>query len=129
MKLFVDQESHKPLMLTYEGVLPRMIMRGQGQRPTPEEIEKMRNEPPQQVTYEVHFSEYKKVDGVLAAAPDLAERERQRQRRVHDREVQAELAAEAGGFREEGIVTGARCDGATVRLWRRGFRRCWEPCA
>ena len=65
MKLFIDQESHKPLMLTYEGVLPRMIMRGQGQRPTPEEIEKMRNEPPQQVTYEVHFSEYKKVDGVL----------------------------------------------------------------
>lgn len=65
MKLFIDQESHKPLMLTYEGVLPRMIIRGQGQRPTPEEIEKMRNEPPQQVTYEVHFSEYKKVDGVL----------------------------------------------------------------
>jgi hypothetical protein len=65
MKLFIDQESHKPLMLTYEGVLPRMIMRGQGQRPTPQEIEKMRNEPPQQVTYEVHFSEYKKVDGVL----------------------------------------------------------------
>jgi hypothetical protein len=65
MKLFIDQESHKPLMLTYEGVLPRMIMRGQGQRPTPEEIEKMRNEPPQQVTYEVHFSEYKQVDGVL----------------------------------------------------------------
>jgi hypothetical protein len=65
MKLFVDQESHKPLMLTYEGVLPRMITRRQGQRPTPEEIEKMRTEPPQQVTYEVHFSEYQKVGGVL----------------------------------------------------------------
>ena len=71
MKLFVDQETHKPLMLTYEGVLPRMFFRGGGQggqnaqRPTPEEIEKMRKEPPQQVTYEVHFSEYKKVDGVL----------------------------------------------------------------
>ena len=52
-------------MLTYEGVLPRMIMRRQGERPTPEEIEKMRKEPPQQVTFEVHFSEYKKVDGVL----------------------------------------------------------------
>jgi hypothetical protein len=65
MKLFVDQESHKPLMLTYEGVLPRMIMRAQAQRPTPEEIEKMRKEPPQQVTFEVHFSDYKKVDGVL----------------------------------------------------------------
>ena len=65
MKLFIDQQSHQPLMLTYEGVLPRMIMRRQGERPTPEEIEKMRKEPPQQVTFEVHFSEYKKVDGVL----------------------------------------------------------------
>jgi len=65
MKLFIDQQSHQPLMLTYEGVLPRMITRRQGERPTPEEIEKMRKEPPQQVTFEVHFSEYKKVDGVL----------------------------------------------------------------
>ena len=65
MKLFIDQQSHQPLMLTYEGVLPRMIMRRQGERPTPEEIEKMRKEPPQQVTFEVHFSDYKKVDGVL----------------------------------------------------------------
>src|SRR6185295_3124601 len=58
MKLFVDQETHKPLMLTYDGVVPRMLFRGGGpggqnaQRPTPEEIEKMRKEPPQQVTYE-----------------------------------------------------------------------------
>ena len=68
MKLFVDQDSHKPLMLTYEGVMPRMFFRnGQNgqQRPSPEEIEKMRKEPPQQVTYEVHFSDYKKVDGVM----------------------------------------------------------------
>jgi hypothetical protein len=63
MKLFVDQASHKPLMLTYEGVLPRMMVRGQ--RPSPEELEKMRSTPPQQATFEVHFSEYKKVDGVL----------------------------------------------------------------
>jgi hypothetical protein len=63
MKLFIDQESHKPLMLTYEGVLPRMMVRGQ--RPTPEELEKMRSEPPQKATFEVHFSDYKEVDGVL----------------------------------------------------------------
>lgn len=65
MKLFVDQASHKPLMLTYDGVLPRMNFNRGGQRPTPEEIEKMRSEPPQQVTYEVHFSDYKIVEGVL----------------------------------------------------------------
>ena len=36
-----------------------------GQRPTPEEIEKMRSEPPQTAIFEVRYSEYKKVDGVL----------------------------------------------------------------
>ena len=30
MKLFVDQETHKPLMLTYEGVLPRMFFGAAG---------------------------------------------------------------------------------------------------
>ena len=65
MKLFVDQSSHKPLMLTYEGLMPRVAFNRNGQRPTPEEIEKMRNTPPQQVTFEVHFTDYKKVDGVL----------------------------------------------------------------
>jgi hypothetical protein len=65
MKLFVDQVSHKPLMLTYEGMMPRVAFNRNGQRPTPEEIEKMRNTPPQQVTFEVHFTDYKKVDGVL----------------------------------------------------------------
>lgn len=65
MKLFVDQSSHKPLMLTYEGLMPRIAFNRNGQRPTPEEIEKMRNTPPQPVTFEVHFTDYKKVDGVL----------------------------------------------------------------
>lgn len=65
MKLFVDQTSHTPLMLTFEGVMPRMAFNRTGQRPTPEEIEKMRNTPPQAVTFEMHFSDYKKVDGVL----------------------------------------------------------------
>jgi hypothetical protein len=42
-----------------------MVMARGGQPPTPEEIEKMRREPPQTATYEVRYSEYKKVDGVL----------------------------------------------------------------
>ena len=65
LKLFIDQQSHLPLMITYEGPLPRMIMRQGGQRPSPEEIEKMRQAPPQTATFEVRFSEYKKIDGVL----------------------------------------------------------------
>jgi hypothetical protein len=65
MKLFIDQATHMPLMLTYEGTLPRMFRNRGGQRPTPEEIEKMRSEPPQAATFEVHFSDYRKVNGVL----------------------------------------------------------------
>jgi hypothetical protein len=68
MKLFVDQASHKPLMLTYEAQVPRMFLmgrgQGQGQRPTPEEIEKLRSQPPQTATFEVHFTDYKKVNGI-----------------------------------------------------------------
>jgi hypothetical protein len=65
MKLFIDQATHLPLMVSYEGVLPRMMVARSGQRPTPEEIEKMRSEPPQKALFEVRYSDYKKVDGVL----------------------------------------------------------------
>ncbi len=65
IRLFVDQATHLPMMLTYEGPMPRMMTRRPGQRPTPEEIEKMRQEPPQMATFEVRFAEHKKVDGVL----------------------------------------------------------------
>ena len=65
MKLFIDQATHLPLMISYEGVLPRMMVNRPGQRPTPEEIEKMRNEPPQTAVFEVRYSEYQKVDGIL----------------------------------------------------------------
>lgn len=65
MKLFIDQATHVPLMISYEGVLPRTVVARGGQRPTPEEIAKMRSEPPQTAVFEVRYSEYKKVDGVL----------------------------------------------------------------
>jgi hypothetical protein len=64
IKIFIDQATHLPLMITYEAPLPRVVMARGGQRPTPEEIEKMRSEPPQMATFEVRYSEYKKVDGV-----------------------------------------------------------------
>jgi hypothetical protein len=63
MKLFIDQETRLPLMLSYEGILPRMMV-ARGGPPSPEEIEKMRREPPQTATFEVRYGEYKKVDGV-----------------------------------------------------------------
>jgi len=64
MKLFVDQATHLPLMLSYEGVLPRMMV-ARGAPPSAEEMEKMRREPPQTATFEIRYSEYKDVGGVL----------------------------------------------------------------
>lgn len=66
MRLFLDQQTHLPLMLTYTGVMPRMIMRqGGGPPPSQEEIRKRMAEPPQEVTYEVRLADYKDVGGVM----------------------------------------------------------------
>jgi hypothetical protein len=69
MRLFLYQTTHMPLMLTYTGVLPRMVVRqAGGPQPTPEEMrkrwEEARRQPPQEVTFEVHLDDYKDVGGV-----------------------------------------------------------------
>jgi hypothetical protein len=80
MRVFFDQETHLPLMLTYEGIQPRMMFRqvrpggGRGgdagpataaPAPDPEEMRRRMAEPPKTVTFEVRFSEFKDVNGVL----------------------------------------------------------------
>jgi hypothetical protein len=70
MRLFLDQQTHLPLMLTYTGVMPRVVVRpAGGPQPTPEEMrkrwEEARSQPPQEVTYEVRLEEYKDVSGVM----------------------------------------------------------------
>lgn len=70
MRLFLDQQTHQPLMLTYEGVLPRVFTRqaggpGGGARPDPEEMRRRTAEPPQLVTFELRFDDYKAVNGVM----------------------------------------------------------------
>lgn len=66
-RLFVDSNTHLPLMLTYMAAQPMQFMR----RPddTPETIKKrfeeMRSKPPQLVENTVFFSDHKKVDGVM----------------------------------------------------------------
>lgn len=66
VRLFIDQASRRPLMLTYEAAMPRLRMRARGgQRPPLEERERMPREPPQRVTFEMRFAEYRDVDGVL----------------------------------------------------------------
>ena len=79
MRLFLDQQSHLPLMLSYKGTLPRFFMQRRESNasgappagaqppaaPSPEEIRRRMAEPPQEVTFEVRLADYKKVEGVM----------------------------------------------------------------
>ena len=94
LRLFIDQNTHFPLMVQYQDPKPMvMIQGGPGRGPggpggpgapplpggagagagrppmSPEEREKMLDEvrrtPPQMGTYAMHLSEFKKVDGVM----------------------------------------------------------------
>lgn len=89
VRLFIDQESHLPLMVQYQEVRPRFMMtggpggrggRGAGAgagagepappRPSEEEmrqrVEEMRKQgPPPPSAFAMHLSEDKKVDGVM----------------------------------------------------------------
>ena len=72
VRIFFDQETHLPLMLTYEGPQPRMMLRraggapggNAGPPPDPEEMRRRMAEPPKMVTFEVRFSDFKDVNGV-----------------------------------------------------------------
>jgi hypothetical protein len=74
MRIFFDQKTHLPLMLTYQGAQPRMMIR-QGRPgaapggtaappPDPEEMRRRMAEPPKLVTFELRFSDFKTVSGV-----------------------------------------------------------------
>jgi hypothetical protein len=79
LRLFVDQESRRPLMVQYEDPRPMVMMIGGpgggpgrgsgGPPPSPEEMQKraeeMRRQGPQMGTYTMHLGEYKKVGGVM----------------------------------------------------------------
>lgn len=73
VRLFVDRKTGLPLMLTYQTVRPRMMMRGaggqggqSGQRPDPEEMRRrMQAEgPPPPATATMRFAEHKAVNGL-----------------------------------------------------------------
>ena len=84
VRLFVDAQTHLPLMVQYQEIRPRFMMAGGpggpgrgpgagpggGQRPSEEEmqrrVEEMRKQgPPQPSAFSMHLSDYKKVDGVM----------------------------------------------------------------
>jgi hypothetical protein len=82
LRLFIDQQTHLPLMVQYQDPKPMVMINGGpggrgpggpggpgGPPPTQEEVQRrvaeMQSRPPQMGTYEMHLSDYKKVDGVM----------------------------------------------------------------
>ncbi len=82
VRLFVDQQTHLPLMLQYQEVRPRMQFAGpggrgglgggrgggeRGQRPDPEEIRRRMaaQPPPAPSTVSLFLADYKNVDGIM----------------------------------------------------------------
>ena len=71
VRLFLDQKTHRPLMLAYRGAAPRMVMRtqrGDGPPPgagVPPGIPAGELPPPQIVDLQLFLDDYRSVDGVL----------------------------------------------------------------
>ena len=65
VRLFLDRETHLPVMLAYEDIQPRMMVRRERRGPPDaEEMRRRMAEPPRQVAFELRFDEYRSVDGV-----------------------------------------------------------------
>jgi hypothetical protein len=66
-RLFFDKTTHRPLMLTYRGAAPRMVMRTQRSDGPPSSAGIPPGElpPPQIVDIQLFLDDYKNVDGVL----------------------------------------------------------------
>ena len=66
-RLFIDQKTHRPLMLAYRGAAPRMMVRTQrGDGPPPgASMPPGEPPPPQIVDIQLFLDDYKNVDGVL----------------------------------------------------------------
>jgi hypothetical protein len=73
IRIYVDKQSHLPLLLSYRGPKPRMITVNRpagAPRPSPEDIKKLGDEakngpPPEEVEFYIRLSEHKKVSGLM----------------------------------------------------------------
>lgn len=78
VRLFFDQQSHIPLLLSYRAPKPRIMTmtRSAGQNPTPDQIKKAREDAeksmhadsmdkPEEVDFFIRLTDHKKVNGVL----------------------------------------------------------------
>ncbi len=64
-RLFIDEATHLPLMVTYKAPQPRMMTRIGGAAPvTPERIQELQRTPPVVADYTVFFDEWRDADGL-----------------------------------------------------------------
>ena len=59
-RLFVDQQTNLPLMVTYQAAQPRIIRQTMDDGAAPE----VQNQPPAMADYSIYFEEWREVDGV-----------------------------------------------------------------
>jgi hypothetical protein len=70
MKLFIDQESRLPLMITWQAPRPRVVMRRAAPGTSREDAERTARDaqsadtPPEIATFEMRLDEYRTVDGL-----------------------------------------------------------------
>jgi hypothetical protein len=65
MRLFIDQGTRLPLMLTWRGPQPRMLVRRMGGGPPPADASREApGEPPAEAAFEMRFDDYREVDGI-----------------------------------------------------------------
>ena len=64
-KLLLDRSSHRPLMLAYRGVAPRMVVHTSPSDPPPGEPAAGAPPPPEVVDINLYFDDHRNVDGLL----------------------------------------------------------------
>jgi hypothetical protein len=70
-RLFIDQQTHLPLMVTYKGPQPRMVIQGapgrqvtSGAGDAGKQIQDMQRQPPMTADYTLFFDDWREADGV-----------------------------------------------------------------
>jgi hypothetical protein len=67
-RLFIDETSGLPLMVSYEGPQPRTLQMSSGQAHSPadiqKQIEEMQKQPPVMTEYRVYFEDWQDADGI-----------------------------------------------------------------
>jgi len=65
-RLFVDEDTHLPLMVTYKAALPRFVTNASRMSPddAAKQIKTLQDQPPEMGDYTIYFEDWREADGV-----------------------------------------------------------------